>query len=361
VEGSQLPNAVVYDAAIMLSQHIEGRVLDLVERVVDGARIEDFRVECKAVWPEAAKAARQVAGHANAARGEPILWIVGLGEDAHQVTGASDIELADWWAQVTAIMDEGITPGLTPLVVPVGAGRSVVALYMTTERAPYLVKRQDQQGPFEREVPWRDGNRTRSAYRRELLRLLLAAVAPPEGTVVNLELRAVPRPAVAANAAYRTPAQPEHIELSLWGLVFFGPPGGPPGGPTVVLPAHLMTGQIEVAGDQPGIDPLKPVSAAPTFHRRLGPGGTVSQVIEPHPLGVDVRLGDVYVTGPGTLRMTATGQVSIEQQDTVLAVHRFVVRFDLPVAGGERPVVLTARLQRQTDTSGDHLARWTDV
>src|SRR6266536_553496 len=61
----------------MLSQHIEGRVLNLVERVLNGARIEDFRVECKGTWPSAAKAARQIAGHANAARGEPILCISG--------------------------------------------------------------------------------------------------------------------------------------------------------------------------------------------------------------------------------------------------------------------------------------------
>jgi hypothetical protein len=340
----------------MLSQHIEGRVLDLVERVVSGARIEDFRVECKAVWPEAARAARQAAGHANAARGEPILWIVGLDEDAHQVTGASDVELADWWAQVTAIMDEGITPGLTPLVVPVGTGRSIVALYMTTERAPYLVKRQDQQGPFEREVPWRDGNRTRSAHRRELLRLLLAAVAPPEGTVVNSELRAVHQPAAAATLS--TPAQRERIELEFWGNVFFGPPGGPPGGPAVVLPAHLMAGQVEVAGDQPGVDPLRPVAVVPRFYRRQGPGGSP---VQSHPLGVDVVLGDVYVTGPGTLRMVARGYLPIERQRAIVAVERLVIRCELPIAGGERPVLLTAWLQRQTGISGDELARWTDV
>src|SRR6266498_182530 len=78
----------------MLSQHIEGRVLNLVERVLNGARIEDFRVECKGTWPSAAKAARQIAGHANAARGEPILWIIGLDEDNNRVTGAFYVELA---------------------------------------------------------------------------------------------------------------------------------------------------------------------------------------------------------------------------------------------------------------------------
>jgi hypothetical protein len=84
---------VVYDAAVMLSQQLEGGVLHLVDRVVKGERVEDFRVECKADWPPAARAARRIAGQANTARGEPILWIIGLHEDGHQVTSASDVEL----------------------------------------------------------------------------------------------------------------------------------------------------------------------------------------------------------------------------------------------------------------------------
>jgi hypothetical protein len=86
---------MVYDPAVMLSQQMEGRVLNLVDRVVKGERVEDFRVE----WP------------------------------------------------------------------------------------------------FEREVPWRDGNRTRSAHRDELLRVLVEAVMPPEATVVRWELRAIHRAA----------------------------------------------------------------------------------------------------------------------------------------------------------------------
>jgi hypothetical protein len=197
----------------MLSQQIEGRVLNLVDRVVQGARVEDFRVECKADWPPTARAARRIAGHANAARGEPILWIIGLDEDGHRVTGASDVELADWWPQVTACFDEGIKPGLTPLVVPVGPEHSVVVLYMTTERAPYVVNRQEEQGPFEREVPWRDGNRTRSAHRHELLRVLVPAVTPPEATAVKLELRAILRTGTAAEPMSGQPAEPAHVEL----------------------------------------------------------------------------------------------------------------------------------------------------
>ena len=103
----------------------------------------------------------------------------------------------------------------------------MVALYMTTERVPYVVKRQEQQGPFEREVPWRDGNRTRSAHRDELLRILVPAVTPPEATVVKLELRAILRTGTAAEPMSGQPAEPAHVELFLSGHIFFGPPRMP--------------------------------------------------------------------------------------------------------------------------------------
>ena len=63
-----------------------------------------------------ALAARKIAGHANAARGEPILWIIGLDEDDHQVTGASDVELADWWAQATAALSPDVVSARPPEV-----------------------------------------------------------------------------------------------------------------------------------------------------------------------------------------------------------------------------------------------------
>jgi hypothetical protein len=346
----------------MLSQHIEGRVLDLVQRVVNGARVEDSRVECKAVWPEARRTARQLAGHANMARGEPILWIIGVDEDGHQVTGASDVELADWWAQVVAALDQGIAPGLTPLVVPVSADRSVVALYMTTERAPYIVKRQSEQGPFEREVPWRDGNRTRSAHRHELLRLLVAATSPPDVTVVRLELRALHREPEPEAPADEQPALPERIELDLRGTVFFGPPGST----VVVLPQHLMTGQVDFSPDKSGGGSLQPVPITIRFHQRtIYPAGgsavttPLAVPIEPHPFGVDVRLGDVYVTGPGALVVRGYTSLPMELRVGILAAQQVVIHFVLPLAGGDHPATFSARLERSDEPS--YLARWVDV
>ena len=55
---------------------IENWALDVINSVDAGHPSEDARVELKAEWIEAQKAARQIAGHANAARGDPILWLV---------------------------------------------------------------------------------------------------------------------------------------------------------------------------------------------------------------------------------------------------------------------------------------------
>lgn len=59
---------------------IEAWVLRVIEQVKRGQSNEDSRVELKARWIEPEKAARQIAGHANAARGDKILWIIGLDE-----------------------------------------------------------------------------------------------------------------------------------------------------------------------------------------------------------------------------------------------------------------------------------------
>jgi hypothetical protein len=87
----------------------------------------------------------------------------------------------------------------------------------------------------------------------------------------------------------------------------------------------------------------------------------VPAVIDPHPLGVDVRLGDVYVTGPGTLAVSGSTTVAIQDRELLLQVQRVGVQLSLPVAGGDRPVVVSARLERTATAEHDELARWTAV
>jgi len=127
----------------------------------------------KAAWPDPQKAARRIAGHANAARGAEILWLIGV-DEARGVVGAQANEMATWFPQVEANFD-GLAPAHTDLIVPT-TGQSLVAVLFETERAPFVVKNpaygQTGGGPVELEVPWRDGTRVRSARRSEMVRLL---------------------------------------------------------------------------------------------------------------------------------------------------------------------------------------------
>ena len=64
----------------MRNEQLEAWVLSFVDHVIAGRRIEDSRVELKADWPKPKSAARRIAGHANAADSDSILWIIGLAE-----------------------------------------------------------------------------------------------------------------------------------------------------------------------------------------------------------------------------------------------------------------------------------------
>jgi hypothetical protein len=168
----------------MRRAELEAWVLEVLERVEQGKPVEDSRVELKREWPDPERAARRIAGHANAARGEPILWIIGADEQGERVTGAPREELANWWPRVEHGF-ESVAPSLTDLSVPRG-DRVVVALLFDTTRAPYVIRVLG--GTPEYEVPWREATRVRSARREDLLRLLLPATRAPTVEVLSARL-----------------------------------------------------------------------------------------------------------------------------------------------------------------------------
>jgi hypothetical protein len=164
---------------LRLSQ-LEAWALSICDRISREVPLEDSRVELKAIWPDPAKAARRLAGHANAARGEPILWLIGVDEQRGAV-GVVSGDTASWLSQIASHFD-GIAPAAIDLVVPV-ADRQVVALLFDTTRAPFVVRNvshgQPGGGAVEREVPWREGAAVRSARREDLIRLLVASQRTP--------------------------------------------------------------------------------------------------------------------------------------------------------------------------------------
>ena len=100
----------------MRTCEIEAWALRAIDRVEKHQPNEDSRVELKAVWPDGPeKAARQIAGHANALHGEPILWVIGV-DEKQGVSGASQNDLANWWPQVKVQFD-GPVPILQDVLV----------------------------------------------------------------------------------------------------------------------------------------------------------------------------------------------------------------------------------------------------
>ncbi|MET0466899.1 MAG: hypothetical protein ABW007_27305 [Chitinophagaceae bacterium] len=152
----------------MKEQEIKNWALGVVSSALAGNPAEDNRVECKSSWLDAKQIARQIAGHANAAHGQDILWLIGVDEKAGAVRGAESNELANWYPQLKKEFDGGFAPGLLANVNIFIGGVSVVALLFGTGDAPYMVKVPNTD---RLEIPWREGTRTRSATRSELLKI----------------------------------------------------------------------------------------------------------------------------------------------------------------------------------------------
>src|SRR4051812_38746295 len=121
----------------MRSSDLEAWVLLTYRTLLAGGRLEDSRIELKATWPEAEKAARRLAGHLNAARGESVLWVIGLDETKGIVPFAA-IETKLWLAQVFRQFDS-LPPSVLDVIIPTNEG-PLVALLFSGERTPFVVK-----------------------------------------------------------------------------------------------------------------------------------------------------------------------------------------------------------------------------
>lgn len=175
----------------MKSIELNSWALEVLRRVERGLPIEDSRVEAKKGWPEPnIWTARQLAGHANAARGEHILWLIGADEKAAKITGAKHEELSNWFSQIKSAFESEV-PALQDQIATYN-GITVVALCFDTSRFPYVVVNPQHgkvKGEFELEVPWREGTAVRSATRNDLVLLLTPLTKVPKIEVLGGELR----------------------------------------------------------------------------------------------------------------------------------------------------------------------------
>lgn len=328
----------------MKQQQLEALVIAAIDRARAGNPIEDDRIEFKQEWPDPTKA-RQLAGFANRANGNFVIYIVGASESG-TVFALDGTDPADWWATLSSKFG-GVAPDLLHHInVPTGAGESVAALLFGTDRAPYVVNVEGGGSP-EREVPMRDGTRTRSARRDELLRMLVPQSSVPPALLLASNFTAEWYPEHLASEGF--PNRPAGAaRCSLWGdaLIFLEHTATS----GIMLPFHEMKATLETSDRviQLGVSltPPRQGEAPPDF-------------------GVHTRREGVVATGPGQfqIRLSAKELVS-EDRDFLEGVDNWTVRLGFGVTGAPRSVQIDGALSRDIgfvpflSTVQVQLARW---
>lgn len=171
----------------MQTQELHNRVQHIINAVLNGRPVEDARVELKSKWIDNYEAARRIAGHANAAGGEPIIWILGIDEKARQVTGVDALEMDSWIKGVEKHFD-GDAPRLITHVNIHRENKTIAVLCFETHHGTPFVIKSPKGGSPQFEVPWRSGTGIRSAKRVDLLQILLPISRIPNVRISSAEL-----------------------------------------------------------------------------------------------------------------------------------------------------------------------------
>jgi len=329
---------------------IESWTLNVIERVESGQPCEDFRVELKSEWIEPHKAARRIAGHANAARGETILWLIGVDED-RGVIGADTNELANWFSAVVSEFD-GLAPAMTDVVVPVN-DKAVVALLFETDRSPFVVKNpahgRERGEAVSHELPWREGTRTRTAKRADLIKLLTPLLYLPEFEIRSGELY----------VSHQHEGNKFKWTLKLELYVITGSSMQ-----QLVIPFHNCSASFEIRNCMQAV-PFSSVNLKPpykpVYESLPGPQTLISRRVqvtrsEPDSLTIANTNNEVFIEGPGVLILSAIA--STEMSSLPFSNTDAVIEAHIEPIGAERSVPITSCLT-WADPDENSLGRWT--
>ncbi len=288
----------------MHATDLDAIVRDVLARIEAKQHVEDSRIELKSAWPNPQKAARRIAGHANAGRGAPVLWIIGI-DEKRGLVGCEHTATHNWWAQVASYFD-AVVPALRDRAVSVG-GKSAVALEFGTDHAPYVVK--TSQSPVTKEIPWREATAIRTATRSELLSVFRPLRFLPSVEMIRGHLWA---------KSIRPPEGNELCSCSLQLEIVLSPVKGE----RLVIPRHLNKGVLWTSfGTSVPLDKIK---------------------IHPHdPDSVFVRQDQHHLAVDGGARLIVAGVAKTENMDALIAAsirtHVEIAMLDTP-----RPLVLAS-------------------
>lgn len=312
----------------MNATQLEALVIQAIDALRAGANPEDDRIEFKRGWPGVEKA-RQLAAAANQARGESIIYVVGIDDKTGESYPLDGTDPATWWNQMEARFDE-VAPDLVRHIgIQISEGERVVALQFQTDRAPYLVRVGADSGG-QLEVPIRAGTRTRSAKRHELLRMLYPAATVPRLSAVGAALYVFER-------GYSAP--PGAVALTLWVKVYFETSSESP----IFLPHHLahaeaVGGSIRARGNM-----IVESFTGKTARRRP-----------------TIRPDGVAVPGPGTAPLNARWFLRSDAMEEIATLERWRVTLSLPVSGSDVAATLALDLGGRQELVSDGESRVAD-
>lgn len=313
------------------SAELEIRIQEIIAAIRRGAHFEDDLVELKRELVGAEPAARRLAGHANQANGDVIVWIIGIDEETGQVHPVGE-DVESWWPQVVAEFDDGVFPTLrTHRLVRLAEDEFVLALAFETDDAPYVLKTHTP--GQDREVPIRTATAVRSARRHELLRLIGPAVRTPASRVIWAEAD-----------LWNRGERPEHKILRVTMRVLFSPRLS--GEPAFLLAQGMVVRVAAQAGgvavwsgsdERPNLnDPHEPGSAFAASNRleRIEDG-----VYLPGVSSADVEAG-FHV--PNSAAMEGVDNIDVEVEIPVLEARPIKLNVELggPEVGLSPPVEL---------------------
>ncbi|MFW2512227.1 hypothetical protein ACNI3K_00430 [Demequina sp. SO4-13] len=259
-------------------------MLRVVENVRQGAQAEDDACELKRDWPSLKKV-RQLAGAANRSNGAELIYVIGIDETDGSLHQTSGLDAADWWAGMQAKFDQVAPELVQHVVVNVDEEHVVVALQFTTDRAPYVVKTDG--GSPEFEVPIREGSRTRSAHRHEVIRMLQNVAQVPQMTFASAQGTMVWQPAMDQSQA-AWDSWPEHCNAEFTFEIFFQSHYDS----IAFLPWHLATARLDAANVS------LPLTLAPRPSNK-------PRAMEPQ--GIHLRHDGIAVAGSGVAGLVANG------------------------------------------------------
>lgn len=162
----------------MNQQEVDARVQAAIENLQAGRAVEDDTgIEFKGDWPDPVKKARQLAGAANALRGGPLIYVIGVHDKTGAVTLPTKTEPQEWYAGIRKSFDQVAPELLRSQVVYFGEeSAAVVALIFDTSQFPYVINLPAEN---RREVPMRVASGTESAHRNQLVRMFEPSLRAP--------------------------------------------------------------------------------------------------------------------------------------------------------------------------------------